>query len=172
MAEKNEGSGEAASKEGSTGTVSDWWIAYIDKAAAAITPNLPAGLKFECPSCRTDLREDPKFLHKVIQGNTKCPECKHDLKELLTESARFIGGTIGQYLPMEWPYCGESSPGNNSTHSRMRRQKFAPGAHFRASPFQDTGENLTANTFFAGKEKKILTTSSNTRDLVKHGREK
>ena len=126
MAEKNEGSGEAASKEGSTGTVSDWWIAYIDKAAAAITPNLPAGLKFECPSCRTDLREDPKFLHKVIQGNTKCPECKHDLKELLTESARFIGGTIGQYLPMECPYCGESSPGNTYIGNIVDRYVICP----------------------------------------------
>lgn len=102
----------AEKKEDTGGTASEWWMKYVDQAAAALGKF--GEIKLECPRCRKNLREDPKFniIQEAIRGRYECPGCKYDLKELFTKSAVIIGNTIGKDLPVECPYCGKSAPGN------------------------------------------------------------
>ena len=104
----------AEKKESTGGTASEWWMKYVGKAAEVLSVGNFAGIKLECPRCRKNLRDDPKFdiIQEAIRGHYECPGCKYDLKELFTKSAVIIGNTIGKDLPVECPYCGKSAPGN------------------------------------------------------------
>ena len=117
----------AEKKEGTEGTASEWWMDYLLKAAASFSsaPALSA-LKFDCPRCNTNRREDPQFLQKVLQGATECPKCQYDLKELLTLSAVLIGNTVGKSLAVECPYCGKSAPGNTYGGNLTERWVICP----------------------------------------------
>ena len=116
----------AEKKEGTQDSVTEWWMDYLQKAAATVNSATVGALKVECPRCNFDLHNDPLFLQKVLMGNTRCPKCDHDLKELLTMSARLIGGNIGKNLPVECPYCGKSSPGNTYGGNLVERYVICP----------------------------------------------
>jgi len=116
----------AEKKEGTEGTASEWWMDYLQKAAASLSTTALSAIKFDCPRCNTNLRDDPQFLQKVLQGATECPKCKYDLKELLTDSAVLIGSTVGKSIAVECPYCGKSAPGNTYGGNITERWVICP----------------------------------------------
>ena len=91
----------AEKKEGTEGTASEWWMDYLQKAAASLSATALSAIKFDCPRCNTNLRDDPQFLSRHRSAETQCWERRYVRTYVRTYVVRIVCNAHARVMEAE-----------------------------------------------------------------------